>query len=81
MMRKVWHNSNEYLRILEILDDYWLSNPDEAEVRVEMYFRHENGETQAKRIIWRNPNLRTAKSNTSSTHIIKLSEVKRPITT
>lgn len=81
MLRKVWQNCNEYLRILEILDDYWISNPDEAEVRVEMYFRHGNGETQAKRIVWKNPNMRTTKRNTNSSHIIKLSEVKRPITT
>lgn len=54
--RKERERSPEYLRILEVLRDYWLEEPDEAEVRVEMSFLKANGETQEKRIVWRNKN-------------------------
>ena len=47
--KKTW----QYKRILEILDDYWLSQPDEEYVEVKMYFRHKNGEEQTKHIIWK----------------------------
>ena len=46
----------EYQRILEILDDYWLSEPDEYEVIVEMKFLKSDGQHQEKCIIWRNEN-------------------------
>ena len=52
---KWWKNTHEYQRIIEILDAYWLSEKDEHFVRVEMYFEHNNGEQQSKRIIWKNP--------------------------
>lgn len=45
----------KYIRILEILDDYWGSEPDEAWVRIDMKFLKDNGEQQEKRIIWANP--------------------------
>lgn len=50
-----WGNTYEYRRILEVLDDYWLTEPDELEVTVIMEFLHANGETQSKCIGWRNP--------------------------
>ena len=47
-----WKQSREYKRILEILDDYWLSQPEEEKVVIEMYFKHQNGEEQHKTILW-----------------------------
>ena len=31
-----------------------MTEPDEAEVHVEMYFRHKDGQEQQKHIIWYN---------------------------
>ncbi len=56
--KKYWKDSNEYKRIIEILDDYWLTEKDEKFVRVEMYFQHSNGEQQSKCITWHNPQKR-----------------------
>lgn len=47
----------EYDRILEILDDYWISEPNEYAVSVEMRFVKANGESQIKHLRWRNPDL------------------------
>lgn len=51
-----WRKSFEYHRILEILEDYWLSQPNEEKVEVTLYFKHKNGEEQRKTIKWTNPN-------------------------
>ena len=59
-MAKTWKNSIEYQRILEILHDYWLSEPDEKLVTVSMYFEHADGQTQEKQITWRNPEISDA---------------------
>lgn len=59
--KKYWKNTMEYRRILEILDDYWLTEPEEDFVRIDMHFEKED-ETQDKLIIWRRPSQeRTAK--------------------
>lgn len=58
MTKGKWKDSPEYQRILEILADYWLTEPDELKVRVTMDFVKANGETQSKRIMWVNPNYR-----------------------
>jgi len=58
MSRDKWRTAPEYQRILEILSDYWLTEPDELKVRVTMDFVKANGETQSKCITWVNPNLR-----------------------
>lgn len=50
-----WKQSREYKRILEILDEYWLSQPEEESVEVEINCRHRNGNIQQKTIKWRNP--------------------------
>lgn len=42
-------------RILEILHDYWLDEPDEEYAEITMFFRKSNGEEQEKVIIWRKP--------------------------
>lgn len=52
-----WKNSYEYKRVLEILDDYWLSEPEEVSVRIEMHFEHADGLKQDKVIEWHNPSL------------------------
>ena len=55
--RKHWHKDTwQYQRILDVLDDYWLSERDEAMVVVHMAFIHEDGRVQTKEIKWRNKN-------------------------
>jgi len=51
---KHWKNEYAYQRILEILEAYWLEEPEEMEVVVDMHFLKANGETQDKHIVWRN---------------------------
>lgn len=53
--RKGWKDCFEYKRVLEILSDYWGTEPDEAFVTIDMQFRHKNGEWQHKTINWINP--------------------------
>ena len=72
-----WRDSNQYKRILEILADYWLDEPDEAEVIVNMTFRKADGQEQAKRIVWRNPDMKSDPCEMRSVPFKKLSEVKR----
>lgn len=55
MKKYYWKDSYEYTRIQEILRDYWLTEPDEDEARVTLYFR-KGTEEQEKVIVWRNPN-------------------------
>lgn len=52
----VWGRDCKYLRIMEILNDYWLTEPDELKVRVRMDFVKANGEIQSKCLLWTNPN-------------------------
>lgn len=73
-----WSNSPEFHRIMEILTDYWLSCPDEAEVTVCMTFRDASGNMQNKRVIWNNPQLRKHGKNTKLLKLKKLSEVIAP---
>lgn len=55
-MGKVWKNEYEYQRVLQILDDYWVTEPDELKVRITMDFIKSNGHAQSKVITWVNPN-------------------------
>lgn len=54
---RVWKNETAYQRILEILEDYWITQPNEEFVEVTMCFRRSEYDYQEKHIIWRNPNL------------------------
>ena len=56
-MKQYWKNEYEYKRVLEILEDYWLTEKDEAYVRIQLDFAHRDGQTQGKCIRWYNPNL------------------------
>lgn len=48
----------QYHRILEILNDYWLDEPEETYVEVAMYFEKRRGEeTQTKHIRWGYPSI------------------------
>ena len=58
MAKNKWEDSPEYWWILDILETYWLREPNELKVRVTMDFVKANGETQSKCITWVNPNLR-----------------------
>ena len=55
-LRRWWKDTGQYKRILEILEDYWVTEKDEFRVRVSMDFIKANGETQTKQITWQNPN-------------------------
>lgn len=57
-MKRYWRDTQEFQRILEILDDYWLTEPDEASVVVDIQLLHKNGEYQSKHIVWDNPNIK-----------------------
>lgn len=54
-MQQKWRNSIQYQRIIEILEDYWLNEPNELKVRVTMDFIKATGEEQHKCITWINP--------------------------
>ena len=53
-MKHCWKNSREYKRILEILHDYWLTEPEEDKAIVSMEF-YKGKERQSKQISWVNP--------------------------
>ena len=55
--RNYWKNDPIYQRVLEILQDYWIDEPEEALVKIEMFFEKANGEAQEKSITWKNPEL------------------------
>lgn len=55
MPRKYWKDNVQYKRILEIMDDYWLTEKDEDKVVVTMEF-YKGNESQHKKITWVNPN-------------------------
>lgn len=54
--RQYWRDTYEYQRILEILDDYWLTVKDEYKVEVNFHFTKADGQQQQKTIIWKNSN-------------------------
>lgn len=70
-----WKNSIQYQRIQEILEAYWLSEPDELAVGVFMEFLHADGSSQVKQIIWHNPNYQYVGKETA---VIPLSEINIP---
>lgn len=57
MQKLPWKDTSEYQDILDILKCYWLSEPDEAFVSVEMEFIKKDGQRQSKLITRENPNL------------------------
>lgn len=70
-----WEKSIQYQRIIEILHDYWLTEPSEFRVRVHMDFIKANGETQTKEIWWQNPNYEC--SNQQQAEIVSLTDLIR----
>lgn len=63
MTKKKWENTGHYQRILQILEDYWLTEPEEAYVAVDMEFLKSDGQYQQKRIVWWNPNMDSEKTS------------------
>lgn len=51
-----WKNSLRYQMMLRHLEEYWLTEPDELFVSVEMTFVKADGQWQAKYVDWFNPN-------------------------
>lgn len=64
MSKKNWKKCSQFQRLMEILDDYWLSEPDEAYVSIDMEFLKSDGQYQQKRIVWWNPNMDSEKTST-----------------
>ena len=60
-----WKKCSQFQRLMEILDDYWLSEPDEAYVSIDMEFLKSDGQYQQKRIVWLNPNMDSEKTSTA----------------
>ena len=74
-----WDKSIQYLRILQILFDYWLSEEHELFVEVDMTFLHVNGEWQKKNITWFNPNYeRLKRKGESPYHELTREELMNP---
>lgn len=63
MTKKKWENSGHYQRILQILEDYWLTEPEEAYVCVDMEFLKGDGQYQHKHIVWWNPDMDSEKTD------------------
>lgn len=63
MTKKKWENTGHYQRILQILEDYWLTEPDEAYVCVDMEFLKGDGQYQHKHVVWWNPNMDSKKTS------------------
>ena len=57
MTTSKWKKTYQYQRLMQILEDYWLSEPDEAYVCVDMEFMKSDGQYQAKYVQWFNPNM------------------------
>lgn len=55
MPQKYWKDTVQYQRILEVLEDYWLTEKDEDKVVITMEF-YKGKEEQHKQITWVNPN-------------------------
>jgi hypothetical protein len=51
-IKRFWDKTIEYNRIMEIMEDYWLTEPEEDFVQVKMAFI-KGSEFQTKRIAWR----------------------------
>ena len=58
-----WLYDPIYEAILECLVAYWIDQPDEAEVKVQLEFTHTNGEQQLKQFTWINPRYRHSRRN------------------
>ena len=56
-VKNTFGNEYAYKRILEILNDYWITEPGEKHVKVDMLFEHSDGRTQHKCIEWWNKKL------------------------
>lgn len=52
-----WKKTYEYFSILDFLETFWLSEPDEEFVRADLFFRHKDGREKTFSICWFNPSL------------------------
>lgn len=64
----------EYTRILEILNDYWIDEPDEEYVEVLMHFKKHDGQEQRKVIRWKNPKFINKNASSKKLKLSDLSE-------
>lgn len=52
--KRMWEQSSVYLDLMDILDAYWLSEPEEMIVEIDLHFVKANGEEQFKNLVWTN---------------------------
>ena len=52
--RKIREQSGVYQSLLDILDAYWLSVPEEMIVDIDLHFVNADGEEQFKTLVWTN---------------------------
>ena len=76
MAKKIWKDEYIYKRLLEILDAYWLEEPDEAAVNIMLHFRHKDGQTQDKYLTWRNPNMQGEPNGSSIIPVVTARELQ-----
>ena len=76
MAKKYWKGSYAYESLTEMLDTYWLTEPDELAVHIELEFLKANGERQTKVVRWNNPNYVPVKPISMSKHLVQLSDVE-----
>lgn len=73
-----WKDSPQYKRILEILEDYWLSQPDELAVVVSLDFLHADGQRQSKELVWINPNYQYVGPERIGLNLVSVADIKLP---
>lgn len=76
MSKKYWKDSFAYENLQDILDTYWLEEPDELAVHIELEFLKANGERQTKTVRWHNPNYVPIKPISRDLHLISLADVE-----
>jgi len=73
MNKKYWANTWEYKRIMQILEDYWLTEKNEDLVDIRMLFI-KGKEYQTKNIRWRRP-VPTPKADPHDLELTNLAEL------
>ena len=51
-----WRRTNEYKRMKDLFELYWLDNPTEYYVCVNMLFVDKSGKSRTANVFWENPN-------------------------
>ena len=52
-----WRNTEQYRRMMELLDEYWLDDPSEAYVDAVFTFVNKDGQRRTAHVWWNNPSM------------------------